>query len=284
MTDKETLALALIERHMQALIGDAADAATQAAREHLEAGGSRVRARLALSAATALNLSHETTTAIAATCELLHNASLVHDDIQDGAAHRRGEPCLWVRYGSDVAICAGDLLISAAYGALAGAETRYLAGLLAHTHAQIAAVISGQAADLAARARPVTTLDAYETVAGAKSGPLLALPLELSLIAADRAGALPDASEAARLFAVAYQMADDIEDADADLAAGEPNIVGVLRHGARGVCPETEARRLARQHYLAAAERAETLPLGAGKALAHQADARARALDAPVAA
>ncbi len=280
----ERQALTAVEHHMQALLGTARDSATSAARLHLQAGGSRVRARLALSAASALHLSAGTTLAIATACELLHNASLVHDDIQDAADCRRGQPSLWVTHGSDIAICAGDLLISAAYGALAGADPKRLASLLRHTHAQVSAVIAGQAADLAARAKPVTTLDAYESVAGAKSGPLLALPLELALLAADLDHALPVAGDAARLFAVAYQMADDLDDMALDLAAGEPNIVGVLRHCADHPCPREAARDLARIRYLAAADRARTLPGGAGVALARQAEKRAEALAAPVAA
>ena len=59
------------------------DAAAAAAAYHLGAGGRRIRARLALDAGSCLGLSARDAVAIASTCELLHNASLVHDDLQD---------------------------------------------------------------------------------------------------------------------------------------------------------------------------------------------------------
>ncbi|WP_290653354.1 polyprenyl synthetase family protein [Aquisalimonas sp.] len=45
----------------------------------------------------------------AAACELLHNASLVHDDLSDGDTVRRGQPTIWHLYGSDITLCTGDL-------------------------------------------------------------------------------------------------------------------------------------------------------------------------------
>ena len=86
-----------------------------AARYHFSAGGARVRAQLGLDAASALNLSAQASMACAVAPELLHNASLIHDDLQDGDAMRRDTPAVWSRYGKGTAISAGDLLISAAY-------------------------------------------------------------------------------------------------------------------------------------------------------------------------
>ena len=73
----------------------------QAARHHLGSGGGRARARLALQSANALKLSFDTSRAISAACELLHNASLVHDDLQDGDTVRRGEFAVWKKFGSN---------------------------------------------------------------------------------------------------------------------------------------------------------------------------------------
>ena len=89
-----------------------------AARYHFSAGGSRIRAQLGLAAAAALNLSPQASLACALAPELLHNASLVHDDLQDEDTMRRTRPAVWSRFGKDIAISTGDLLISAAYVAL----------------------------------------------------------------------------------------------------------------------------------------------------------------------
>ena len=76
---------------------------------HLAAGGKRLRARLALAAASALGFSRYDATGWAAAVEILHNASLIHDDIQDGDTVRRGHPTVWSRFGVSQAINAGDL-------------------------------------------------------------------------------------------------------------------------------------------------------------------------------
>ena len=79
--------------------------------EHLTTGGKRIRARLAMAATAALGGDARDGVAWAAACELLHNASLVHDDLQDGDRMRRGAATLWVRHGAAQAVNAGDLLL-----------------------------------------------------------------------------------------------------------------------------------------------------------------------------
>ena len=91
--------------------GESSDPAGEIAREHLLTGGRRVRARLALAAGEALGLRRENVVAWAAACELLHNATLIHDDIQDGDRTRRDVPTAWARHGVGQALNAGDLLL-----------------------------------------------------------------------------------------------------------------------------------------------------------------------------
>ena len=62
---------------------------------HLASGGSRTRAKLCIDAGLALHLSSKTIVALASTIELLHNASLVHDDLQDADISRRGRESVW---------------------------------------------------------------------------------------------------------------------------------------------------------------------------------------------
>ena len=78
-------------------------------RQHLETGGKRLRARLALAATEALGHQRADAISWAAACELLHNATLIHDDVQDGDRVRRGEPTVWVRHGIPQAINAGEI-------------------------------------------------------------------------------------------------------------------------------------------------------------------------------
>src|SRR5687767_11384745 len=83
---------------------DAGDPAGAIAAEHVATGGKRLRARLALAAADALGARAGDAVGWAAACELLHNATLLHDDIEDGDRARRGQPTAWVRHGVAQAI------------------------------------------------------------------------------------------------------------------------------------------------------------------------------------
>ena len=92
-----------VERLMADAIesGDVADRqgmniAKIAALHHLNAGGQRIRSRLAVDSAHCLGLTARDGIALAATAELLHNASLIHDDLQDRDKVRRDCATVWV--------------------------------------------------------------------------------------------------------------------------------------------------------------------------------------------
>ncbi|MEL6360610.1 MAG: polyprenyl synthetase family protein [Pseudomonadota bacterium] len=256
------------ENVMRVLVDASGGHAAKAALEHLESGGKRIRARLSLSAALSLELPSSEAISIASACELIHNASLVHDDIQDKSETRRGALTLCARYGNDIAICAGDLLISAAYAALAQTNSLSTSLLIGRAHKRIAEVISGQCKDLTLQANAQTDVETYQTIATLKSAPLLALPLELPLIQAGHLGSCSLVDKASKMFALAYQMADDIEDVTNDARLGRPNIVSVLG-GQSESSPQVEkARKIAAKHYESAAKFADQLPLDSGTLLA----------------
>ncbi len=267
------LELAIVERRLVEAsgLGSAREGAVQrAVRHHLESGGGRTRAAIALVAGHALSMLPDDARAIAATSELLHNASLVHDDLQDRAFERRGAKSVWAAFGDNVAICAGDLLVSAAYSTLAGlSDAQLMPALTRITHAATMRVINGQAEDLALQNTAVGNFEQYKTVAGEKSGPLLGLPLELALASSGHAGAVPVARDAATLLAIAYQISDDLEDEISDSRGGQPaclNAVSVLRNARF-----TRPRRVACYEGMLALGRATqlamSLPLDSGAAL-----------------
>ena len=85
---------------------------------HLRTGGKRLRGRLALCAAKDQSVNPEQALLWAAACELLHNATLIHDDIQDNDPIRRGQPSLWKKFGVAQAINVGDFFIFKAFRSL----------------------------------------------------------------------------------------------------------------------------------------------------------------------
>jgi len=263
-----------VERLMLALIqvaikpeDQSIPATIKAAQYHLEAGGQRVRAKLALHACQALGIGSEDAVRIAAAVELLHNASLVHDDLQDDEKIRRGQPTVWAAFGKDVAICTGDLLLSAAYGALAEvSDPTLIPALLRCVHERTTMVIQGQCSELSAKDCAIAEVASYEKIVIGKSGALLSLPMELAFIAARKNQWCPRIQEAAHAFGVGYQMVDDLEDLREDAEHNNLNIVLVLEAAGK-----SEAKALARnfaQKYLdQAVALAESLPGESGAML-----------------
>jgi geranylgeranyl pyrophosphate synthase len=246
----------------------AVPATIKAAQYHLEAGGQRVRAKLALHACRCLGIKTEDAVRIAAAVELLHNASLVHDDLQDDEKLRRGLPTVWAAYGKDVAICTGDILLSAAYGALAEvSDPKLIPLLLRRVHERTAMVIQGQCSELSAKDCAITSLSQYESIVIGKSGALLSLPIELAFIAAGRENWTKRIQEAAHTFGVGYQMVDDLEDVKIDTEKHNMNIVLVLKTSGDGQHAQKLAIKFAQNYLDRAIRLAESLPDDSGSLL-----------------
>ena len=248
---------------------DCAAGPIAAASSVLSSGGHRVRARLAFHAGTALGLDSGDSMAISAAAELLHNASLVHDDLHDREKTRRGQPTVWSLYGGDMAVCTGDLLLSAAYAALAGLKTIHLLPeLLALVHRRTLRVICGQCSELSTRGRQVDSMVFYEKMALAKSGALLSLPLEMAFLLADKKAWLGEVREAAEGFGLSYQVMDDIADIESDAAGDDGpravNALLVLQAAGHGENSRVLAREMALRRLENTIDIANRLPNNSG--------------------
>jgi geranylgeranyl pyrophosphate synthase len=118
--------MAAVERRLTDLVGAAPDPLGGEARATLAAGGKRLRPKLVLHCAGPE--AGDGATRAATAIELVHMATLVHDDVLDAAPLRRGHPTVVARAGREVATSVGDLLFSRAFAELAdgaaGAERR----------------------------------------------------------------------------------------------------------------------------------------------------------------
>jgi geranylgeranyl pyrophosphate synthase len=225
---------------------------------HLAKPGHKVRARLCLTACLELKVKYDDMLIISAVSELLHNASLIHDDIQDMDEVRRGSQTVWKKFGTNVAICAGDLLLSTAYGVLAGiSETKLLPKLISIISRRTSAVIKGQCDDIEYKNKPINSVSNYVNIAIAKSGALLGLPIELALILSARDDLLSTAKSAVNA------MVDDLNDIEKDSASGgrskSLNIVFVLTDSGSAQ-PIKDAIALAEQSLSDAIELSRKLP------------------------
>jgi geranylgeranyl pyrophosphate synthase len=279
--------LARVENSMRELCSrhaSGADPLLRAFDDHFASGGRRTRARLALSASRALALPETDAVALAAAVELLHNASLVQDDLQDGDESRRGRPSVWRAHGTDTAIGLTDLLISASYASLASVtKVGALPALITHVHGAVALTLRGQTEDLEVPGPGAPgDLESCLRVARNKSGPLFGLSLELPLIAAGVAPFAFRAREAACEFGLGYQIVDDLKDAYADHEAGaRANTVLALCSAIGWGAAKAEAVRLARQHLASARRGTHGLPGDCGALLRLLADGLERRLPEP---
>lgn len=178
----------------------------------IEAGGRRLRPALVVCAATAVggrDAVDERVIDAATAVELLHLASLYHDDVLDSAPLRRGRPSANILWGNHAAVLGGDALLAHAYRVAAELGPPELRRL-AHT---LTAVCSGQIAESAAQFDPGREIAHYDASIRGKTAALLATCCWLG---ASTAGARPGAADALACFGmelgVAFQIVDDVLD------------------------------------------------------------------------
>ena len=175
------------------------------------AGGKAVRPALAMLSAEAIGAPAEVALPGAVAVELVHNFSLLHDDLLDGDLERRHRRTAWAIWGPATAILTGDALLALAHEVLLESSapgTTQAAWVLAATTRELT---RGQVQDIAFETRPDVTLDECVDMARAKTGSLLAASTAIGAILA---GAPPTTVEALRTFGMefglAFQLVDDV--------------------------------------------------------------------------
>ncbi|HEX6030647.1 MAG TPA: polyprenyl synthetase family protein [Tepidiformaceae bacterium] len=185
-----------IEEALRDAVGDREDALTQAVRyvmgwEGIDGtpaagGGKRIRPALALLAADAVSNNPLSAMPGAVAVELVHNFSLVHDEVQDHDRERHHRPTAWAIVGEAQAINVGDFLFTRAVAALTdgpGDIAPRMAALRVLNRA-IARMIQGQWQDIEFERRTDVTVDEYLDMVAGKTGALLAAPLEIGALLA----------------------------------------------------------------------------------------------------
>ncbi len=182
------------------------------------AGGKRVRPSLCLLACEALGGDPQVALPAAAAVELVHNFSLIHDDIQDGSPERHHRAAVWWVWGPAQGINAGDAMHALARLALLDltkkgvpwATTARALELLDLTALELC---EGQYLDINFEERLDVSVEAYLRMARLKTGALIGCALELGALAAtEDTGVTAAFGEAGRKLGVAFQIRDDILD------------------------------------------------------------------------
>jgi octaprenyl-diphosphate synthase len=179
---------AVVEAHPGTVASVGADA--------LAAGGKRLRPTLTFLSARRGSPPPVTE---GAAIELVHMATLIHDDIVDGAHLRRGRAAAWTAHGAEAAKAAGDHLFAAAFATLAGTGSPERVSVLADASLALA---RGEALQRLQQHDPGTSVDAYLERCALKTGSLFAAACTLG----------GGRAEFGRLLGVAFQIVDDVLD------------------------------------------------------------------------
>lgn len=178
--------------------------------ELLEAGGKRIRPALVVLAAMCGHYDHDAVLSAAIGTEIIHAATLVHDDVIDRAPTRRGRPTVAAALGDEPAIVIGDYYFAKAYEWAARTGIPEAVTILASAVMEICA---GEVGQQSIRYHYSTTIDEYMGRIGAKTAALLAACCDIGALL----GGLDEDKRLAlrgygRSLGLAFQIADDVLD------------------------------------------------------------------------
>lgn len=183
------------------------------------AGGKRLRPVLAFLAADLVAADDEAAMDVALAVELLHSASLLHDDLIDDASTRRGAEAAFRRYGNVVSVMSGDFLLARVLGLLADAGDPAFTRRMSETAARIC---EGEVQQFQMATLETWSLDEYRRVIEGKTAVLLATAVVGPALLA---GWDPEPRAALERYGMAYGRAFQMQDDRLDLL-GDPGRLG----------------------------------------------------------
>ena len=209
-----------LEERLQAAVGRHPGVVSEVGTDALAAGGKRLRPMLVFFSSLGLA---PPPVAAGVAVELIHMATLVHDDLIDGAEFRRGRAAAWAAYGRDSARAAGDYLFARAFGELSTTGDPGAVSILADATLCLA---RGEALQRRQTHEPETTVESYLERCALKTGKLFEAACRLG-----DGGVKPGLGEFGLALGIAFQITDDILDCSGE-ALETGKIAGVdLREG-----------------------------------------------------
>ena len=201
---------ALIVDRMQSEVG----LIPQIAGYIIAAGGKRLRPLLTLASARLCGYRGEAHIALAATVEFIHTATLLHDDVVDDSALRRGQDSAKAIWGNQPSVLVGDFLFSRAFQLMIESDSMEVLRILANASAVIA---EGEVQQLVTANDTSTTVDAYLHVIRSKTAALFSAACKIGAVIADNPPAIREGlASYGENLGIAFQLVDDHLDYVAD--------------------------------------------------------------------
>lgn len=182
----------------------------------IAAGGKRIRPLMTLAATALYNGDMKRAHRLSAAVEFIHTATLLHDDVVDDSIERRGQKSANVIFGNEASVLVGDFLFSRAFQLMV--EDGNLAVLKTLSDAS-AIIAEGEVLQLSIQGDLATSMDQYLEVIKGKTAALFAAACEVGpLIASDNPNDAKIMCEYGMNLGIAFQIADDVLDYNADRA------------------------------------------------------------------
>jgi octaprenyl-diphosphate synthase len=221
--------MAAVEAELSRMTRDGVTPATDAAVHLLEGGGKRVRPMTVLLAASCFGQPPAAARDLAVVAEMIHLATLLHDDVLDDGQERRGRPTSRRIWGNAVSVLAGDLLLTHALERTATAAPR---SVLTDLFATLRRLVDGEVVQLRGRGQLDAREEVYFRIVRDKTASLFAWA---GRSGAAIAGAPADAVAALGEFGdhvgVAFQLVDDVLDYAGDSRATGKALLADLTEG-----------------------------------------------------
>ncbi len=188
----------------------------------LAEGGKRLRPMLTMLAYELYGESVADAMAAAAAIEVFHNFTLLHDDIMDNAPTRRGKPSVPARWGANVAILSGDVMMILAYRLLARVEAKYLSHSLEVFNEMATLVCEGQQYDMDFESQDKVSVVEYMSMIELKTSVLLGGATHIgAYIGGASAAERTILQRFATELGLAFQLQDDLLDSYGDERLGK---------------------------------------------------------------
>ncbi len=208
-----------VEARLEAVVAGCPGRLGEACRSTLGAGGKRLRPLLTLLSSPRDTELSEKVLCGAVSVELLHMATLVHDDVLDHATLRRGHPTVVQQYGARTAVSAGNYLLARAFVELAGTGSPEAVDVLSGAALQLS---RGEVLQRGAAHKVTTSVAEYEERCECKTADLFAAACSLgALLSGVAPASAASLAVYGRLLGLAFQVFDDILDVD-----GEEDLTG----------------------------------------------------------